>query len=100
MSAMFKDAPAVLARHGIAPDADAGTLLAELEARGWEATVEESVIGRPGPTGFAPRFRVLAIRTRVEDAAGQGALHHKRAFGRTAEAALARVLAAVLEHQG
>ncbi len=47
MRPAFKDAPAVLARHGIAADADAETLLAELAARGWAARVEElEVTGR------------------------------------------------------
>ena len=49
MSPAARDVPAVLARHGIAPDADAATLLAALEARGWEARLEELPAPRPPP---------------------------------------------------
>ena len=94
------DVPAVLARHGVAPDADAAALLAVLEARGWRAGVE----GADAPTGHAgrsPRFRALAFRRRaVPMDRGQGTQDHRRASGRTAEAALGRLLAAVLERGG
>ncbi len=39
MSQMFRDAPAVLARYGVPPDADAAVLLAALAALAWEARV-------------------------------------------------------------
>ena len=98
MSPVFKDAPAILARHGVPPDADADALLAALAARGWEARVEELEIGRADRTGYTPRFRALAVRP--HDAVGRGSHDHRQASGRTAEAALGRVLAAVLEHGG
>ncbi len=99
MSPTFRDAPAVLARHGVPPDADAETLLAALAARGWDARVEEQEVGRADRNRRGPRFRALAIRTR---AAGvdQGSHLHRQASGRTAEAALGKVLAAVLEREG
>ena len=93
--------PAVLARHGIAPDADEAALLAALAARGWAAQVEEVSAARGG----AARFRALATRARspAEVAAGgrlRVAHDHVQGSGRTAEAALRRVLAAVLERAG
>ena len=92
---------AVLARHGIAPDADEVALLAELAARGWAARVEERETGRAGRVGAAPRYRALGIRTRPPaGASGRDWPTHRQASGRTAEAALVRVLAAVLEHEG
>ena len=97
MSPATPDVPAVLARHGVAPDADAATLLAELAARGWEAGVEgpDAITGQ---TGRSPRFRALAFRRRaVPRDRGHGTQDHRRGSGRTAEAALGRLLAAVLE---
>ena len=96
--------PAVLARHGIAPDADAATLLAALAARGWETQVEE-LPGRPTGTTGRARFRVLALRplpfdTNVPAYLRPGTHRHLQASGRTAAAALARVLAAVLAGEG
>jgi hypothetical protein len=92
------DVPAVLARHGVDPDADAAALLAALEARGWEAGVEGP--GTDG-AGRTPRFRALAFRRRaVPRDRGHGTQDHRQASGRTAEEALGRVLAAVLERGG
>ena len=104
MSPAIRDVPAVLARYGIAPDADAPTLLAALAARGWEARVEE-LPGRPTGTTGRARFRVLALRrlpfeTSVPAALRPGTRRHLQASGQTAEAALARVLASVLESGG
>ena len=100
MSPAARDVPAVLARHGVAPDADAATLLAELAARGWEAGVEGSE-AITGQTGRSPRFRALAFRRRaVPGDRGQWTQDHRRASGRTAEAALGRLLAKVLEAGG
>ena len=99
MSPTVKDAPAILARHGVPPDADAAALLAALAARGWEARVEELEVGRTGRGGASPRFRVLAIRSRAAGD-GYGSHDHRQASGRTAEEALGRVLAAVLERGG
>ena len=105
MSPAPRDVPAVLTRHGIAPDADAPTLLAALAARGWEAQVEELPARPEGGTGRAPRFRVLALRPRPSETTrpaylSPGVHRHLRASGRTAEAALGKVLAAVLEGAG
>ena len=99
MSPAFKDAPAVLARHGIAPDADADRLLAELAARGWEARVEELEAGAGRAGGRSPRFRVLAILPST-GVSGRGSHDPLQASGRTAEAALGWVLAAALERTG
>ncbi len=41
------DVSGILARHGIDPDADADTLMAALEGRGWLVTIEAPGIGRP-----------------------------------------------------
>ena len=100
MSPTFKDAPAVLARHGIPPDADADALLAALAALGWEAQVEELEVGRAGRGGASPRFRVLATRLRPDPVPGRSSHDHRQASGATAAAALGRVLAAVLERGG
>ena len=104
MNPVARDVPAVLARHGIAPDADAPTLLAELAARGWEARVEE-LAAPAGISGRAPRVRVLALRPRPFETTrpaylSPGTHRHLQASGRTAEAALGKVLAAVLEGEG
>ena len=104
MSPAARDVPAVLARHGIDPDADAPTLLAALAARGWEARVEELATRPTGTTGLAPRFRVLALRTRppgeVTGRPGHHVAHRGRQAGGRTAAALGRVLAAVLERAG
>ena len=98
MSPATPGVPAVLARHGVAPDADAAALLAALEARGWAAGVEGPAAGA---TGRAARFRALAFRRRaVPGDRGHWTQDHRRASGRTAEAALGRLLAAVLERGG
>jgi hypothetical protein len=98
VSPAARDVPAVLARHGVDPAADAATLLAALEARGWEAAVEGPAAGRAGK---AARFRALAFRRRaVPRDRGHGTQDHRRASGRTAEEALGRVLAAALAGGG
>ena len=98
-----KGVPAVLARHGVAPDADAAALLAVLEARGWQAQVEEPPGDNPRRNRTTRRFRALAVRRRPDAVAGArptlGSLAHRQASGRTAEEALARVLAAVLARE-
>ncbi len=99
MSPTFRDAPAVLARHGIAPDADADALLAALAALGWAARVEELAAGAGRAGGRSPRFRVLATRVRPDPVPGRSSHEHRQASGRTAEAALVRMLAAVLGHK-
>ena len=91
------DAPAVLARHGIDPAAGEAALLAELAARGWAARVEEAETGRAG-RAVRP-YRALALRSPAGADGGRWPAH-RQASGRTAEAALGRVLAAVLERGG
>ena len=100
MSPRGPDVPAVLARHGIDPDADAATLLAELRGRGWAVHVEDR---KEGGRRRQPRFRVLASRPRPEVADGQrppSAVIHQQGSGRTEAEALGQVLAAVLEREG
>lgn len=100
MSPRRRDVPAVLARHGIPPDADAATLLAAFEARGWEALVEER---EEGGSRRLPVFRAFAFRRRPLLVTGGGSpwSHvHRQSSGRTAEGALRHVLAAVLEWEG
>ena len=98
------DVAAVLTRHGVPPDADAPTLLAELAARGWEAHVEEPPAGGGRRLGWGRRARVLAVRRRPDPMAlpdrAYPAHEHLQATGVTAEAALARVLAAMLAREG
>lgn len=77
-----------------APDADAGTLLAEIAARGRAVQVEEAE-PRGGQPGRERRFRALAVRERPREVCGQGARDARRDGGSSAEAALGRVLAAV-----
>ncbi len=40
------DVSVILTQHGIDPDADAKTLMAVLEGRGWLVTIETTGIGR------------------------------------------------------
>jgi hypothetical protein len=89
------NAATVLVRHGIAAEADAGTLLAELAARGWEASVEER---EEGGRHRQPLFHALAFRHRSPGAGWSS--DHRQGSGRTPEAALRQVLAAVLEQEG
>ena len=99
------DVAAVLARHGVPPDADAPTLLAELAARGWEAAVDDQLADGV-PRGPRPRrFVALAFRRRPNAAVAgappvSGSHDHLHATGPKAEAALARVLARVLAGEG
>ncbi len=98
MSPRWVAVPAVLARHGIDPTADAATLLAELAARGWEVRVEERAEAGPGRA----LFRVLALRRRPAAAVAaqmDWSHDHRQASGRTAAEALGRVLAAALERK-
>ena len=105
MSPFKPDVPAVLARHGVPPDADAGTPLAALAGHDWQAYVEEPPADDPRRNRKTRRFRALAVRRRpdAEVAAAHptyGAHDHRQAAGRTAEEALARVLAGVLAREG
>ncbi|MDP9355390.1 MAG: hypothetical protein M3R02_08935 [Chloroflexota bacterium] len=89
------DVPAVLAQHGIDPDADAETLTAALEARGWPVTVEETGIGR------TRRYTAHATRVRNNPGDRSFPIIRKtvRTTGPTLQAALAFVLAKALEKE-
>ena len=86
------------------PEADAPTLLAELAARGWEARVEEPAGADRPRIGWGRRFRALGLRRRPGTAAarspGYRSHDHLQAAGPTEAAALARLLARVLDRGG
>ena len=102
MSRRRTDVAAVLARHGVDPGADATALLRALEVRGWEASVEEMGVEVGRPRGRWSRYRALTFKRRPAPDVGadRGSHAHYQAGGRTAEEALGRVLAAVLELGG
>ncbi len=95
MAVKVADVPAVLARHGIPLDADADTLMNVLVQLGWRVTVEE------GRVGSVRRHTVQASRLRevtpppYHTVPREGA----RGSGPTPAAALALVLAKVLERE-
>lgn len=85
--------PAILARHGIVPEADAATLTAALEARGWQVTVEAVAGRRRGQL----RYHALAHRPQPPADTWFFVLSaHRQARGRTAAEVLAVLLAKVL----
>jgi hypothetical protein len=91
----------ILARHGIPEAADEVSLVALLAERGWQAQVEAPLADDPRRGARGRRYRALAFR---RDAPGRGAdaylIHeHRRATGDSAESALRRVLASVLDRQ-
>ncbi len=85
----------ILARHGIDPDADADTLMAALEGRGWRVTIEATGIGR------GRRYTTHA--TRVDENPRPHAFPmvrtSRRTTGPTPRAALAFTLAKALEKE-
>lgn len=89
----------ILAAHGVPAEADETALVARLDALGWQAQVEDPLIDDRRRGARARRYRVLAFRRdRVARPGDTVLMHeHRRATGDTAEAALRRVLAAVLE---
>ena len=87
------EVPAVLARHGVDPDAGEAALVAALAARGWTAQAEESA------DGHLPRFRAVAFRARATVRRSPRSMDYRRGRGRTAAAALGWVLALVLEYE-
>ena len=90
------DVPAVLARHGIAPDAGADALEAGLAARGWALPVED--VTPSGGAGKARRFRVVATR-RGSAGTPRPFAEHLQATGSPVAAPLARVLAKALARE-
>ncbi len=90
------NAAVVLARHSIDPDADADTLVAALETRGWQVTVDE-VLTSAGP---GRRYRAMVCHpSSPEKHPARGFPAHLQHTGPTAAAALAAVLATVLERE-
>ncbi len=89
------DVPAILARHGIDPDADAETLRTALEARGWPVTVEDTRLGA------VQRYtaQTFCVRTHSRDPALVTMRPSVQATGATPRAALAFLLAKVLEKE-
>ncbi len=89
------DVPGILARHGIDPDADAETLMATLEGRGWLVMIEATGIGRGR--------RYTAHATRVDENPRPDSFLMVRMSRRTTRptlgAALAFTLAKVLEKE-
>ncbi len=89
------DVSVILAGHGIDPDADAETLRDVLEARGWPVTVEETRVG----TVRRYTAQTFRIRTHSRDPALVTMSPSVRATGATSRAALAFLLAKVLEKE-
>ena len=88
------NAAIVLMRHGIDPAADVGTLMALLEVRGWQVTVDEVLTS--GPQGR--RYRAVGHHPPPPDKhPARGFPAHLQHSGRTAAEAVAAVLATVLE---
>ncbi len=89
------DVSVVLARHGIDPDADADTLMAALEGRGWHVTIEATGIGRGR--------RYTAHTTRVDENPRPDSFPmvrtSRRTTGPTPRAALAFALAKAIEKE-
>ncbi|MDP9473389.1 MAG: hypothetical protein M3Q71_22455 [Chloroflexota bacterium] len=89
------DVAVILARHGIDPDADAETLMAALEGRGWLVTIEATGIGRGR--------RYTAHATRVDENPRPHSFPmvrmSRRTTGPTPRAALAFTLAKALEKE-
>ncbi len=89
------DVSVVLARHGIDPDADADTLMAALEGRGWRVTIEATGIGR--------RRQYTAHATRVDESLRPHSFPmvrtSRRTTGPTPRAALAFALAKAIEKE-
>ncbi|MDP9471109.1 MAG: hypothetical protein M3Q71_10675 [Chloroflexota bacterium] len=82
------DVSVILAQHGIDPDADAATLMAALEARGWTVTVEATGIGRTQ--------RYTAHATRVHENRRPDSFPMVRTSIRTTRATLRAALAFAL----
>ncbi|MDP9358699.1 MAG: hypothetical protein M3Q71_18750 [Chloroflexota bacterium] len=89
------DVAVILARYGIDPDADAETLMAALEGRGWLVTIEATGIGRTQ--------RYTAHATRVQENPRPDSFPMVRTSirttGATPRAALAFALAKALEKE-
>ena len=86
---------AVLARHGVPPDASAMALLVELRARGWAASVDTRAASTPSQA----RMAAVAWREVGTEVTGAARRLTFRATGRTEADALAKVVAKVLERE-
>ncbi len=93
----FTAARAVLTQHGIAPAADADTLIAAIEERGWRVSLEQAA--SRGSAGRPRRWRVLAMRAPEVRKRVIGVYPHLLASGPNARDVLAHVLAQALERE-
>ncbi len=89
------DVAVILAQHGIDPDADADTLMAALEGRGWRVTIEETGVGR------GRRYTAQATRVHANPRPDSFPMVRmsRRTTGLTPQAALAFTLAKALEKE-
>ena len=94
-----QQAERILAANGVPAGADETALVARLADLGWQAQVEAPLVDDRRRGARARRYRALAFRRVPAARAGEPVpVHeHRRATGGTAEAALRRVLASVLE---
>lgn len=90
--AKLADVPAILARHGVPPDADTETLSRAIMARGWRVTVEET--RRRGV--WRHTAHAIRVRNNPSDHYFPIVREAVRATGPTPQAALAFVLAKAL----
>ncbi len=96
-SARVLQARAVIARHGIDPDADVGDLTALLEARGWRVSLEQAM-GRG--RGQLPRWSGHAMFAAPPGSEVFRRPAHIAISGADSRDVLMRVLARVLEREG
>src|SRR5689334_11434508 len=96
------DIPTLFQLAGIPLDASEATLRHELEQRGWRVQVEEPVRdGVRQRSGSGNRYRALAFRTRqAGPATGGHFADYTSQHGPSVEAALRKVVAAVLQRRG
>lgn len=96
-----RDIADILTRHGVPLDADEVVLAELLTDRGWQAQVEDPLTDDPRRGARARRYRALAFRRAPRDGQPDTFMmhEHRRATGDSPEAALRRVLAAVLERE-
>ena len=89
-------ARAVLAEHGLNPDADAEELMAVLEGYGWQLSIEQ-VLGRG--RGKQPRWSGNATRAAPPDSPAFRHAEHIRTQGENAREVVMRILAKVVEKE-
>ncbi len=89
-------ARALLAHHGLDPDADVDELLALLAARGWRVTLEQA-FGRG--RGQPPRWTGQASLAAPPGSPTHFRPHHVRISGADGQEVLVQILAKVLEKE-